>query len=133
MLVNTLSVCRYVLFNISWENLFSQQEYPLIEAFLNSHYLFAWQIIDIVIGRILSFSTLNFYFTFLVNGNWAAWGEWGICSKTCGGGYRRRDRTCTNPAPHNGGLVCQGSSFQLANCNIQLCPGNEYVNLLYVL
>lgn len=57
-----------------------------------------------------------------VNGNWAAWGEWGICSKTCGGGYRRRDRTCTNPAPHNGGLACQGSSVQLANCNTQLCP-----------
>ena len=43
------------------------QEYPLVDAFPNSHYLFAWQCTDILRGHVLSFSIfksiLNFQLT----------------------------------------------------------------------
>jgi len=40
----------------------------------------------------------------VVNG---AWTTWGACSATCGPGSKKR--TCTNPAPANGGTDCAGS------------------------
>lgn len=50
-----------------------------------------------------------------VNGGWS---DWSSCSATCGGGTQTR--TCTNPAPANGGAVCTGSASQ--SCNTQACP-----------
>ena len=47
------------------------------------------------------------------------WSDWGGCSKTCGTGTQAR--TCTNPAPANGGADCSGEST-LA-CNTDPCPG----------
>ena len=44
-----------------------------------------------------------------VNGNWSPWSTWSSCSATCGGGKRTRTRTCTNPAPANGGKDCEGT------------------------
>lgn len=58
----------------------------------------------------------------VVHGNWGAWSKWSICSKTCGGGYYKRTRTCSNPAPRNGGRTCQGSSQQTGRCNTRQCP-----------
>ncbi len=49
-----------------------------------------------------------------VNGGWSGWGA---CSATCGGGTQTR--TCTNPAPANGGAACSGPSSQA--CNTQAC------------
>lgn len=48
------------------------------------------------------------------------WSNWGVCSAECGGGTQTR--TCTNPAPANGGADCVGSSQQ--SCNEQACPVN---------
>ncbi len=45
------------------------------------------------------------------------WSDWGACSADCGGGTQTR--TCTNPAPANGGADCQGSAQQ--SCNTQAC------------
>ena len=50
-----------------------------------------------------------------INGGWTTWGA---CSVTCGGGSQTR--TCTNPAPANGGTPCAGSNTQA--CNVQPCP-----------
>jgi len=44
------------------------------------------------------------------------------CSKSCGGGIRRR--TCTNPEPRNGGHGCAGVSEQA--CNAQACNGRNF-------
>ncbi|KAJ2946833.1 hypothetical protein O0L34_g16161 [Tuta absoluta] len=47
-----------------------------------------------------------------VNGGWSAWSQWLPCrcgSQTSG---KRRSRTCTEPAPANGGAPCRGPSSQ---------------------
>lgn len=46
-----------------------------------------------------------------------AWSAWSACSATCGGGTQTR--TCTNPAPANGGADCVGAASQA--CNAQSC------------
>ncbi len=49
-----------------------------------------------------------------INGGWSAWSA---CSVSCGGGTQTR--TCTNPAPLNGGSACSGATSQA--CSIQAC------------
>ena len=64
---------------------------------------------------------------FTVNGNWSDWGKWGDCTVTCGGGTRKRNRACTNPAPENGGLDCEGSNKEEEPCNNIPCPSKPYL------
>ena len=64
-----------------------------------------------------------------VDGVWSNWSGWGSCSATCGGGTQTQTRTCTNPAPANGGADCSGDNgsgtqTQSQNCNTQGCPIN---------
>ena len=47
--MNTLSICQYILFNISYQNLFLYQKHLLIDCFSYSHHLFPGQCTDIVI------------------------------------------------------------------------------------
>eukprot|EP00397_Hematodinium_sp_SG-2012_P048046 GEMP01054883.1.p1 GENE.GEMP01054883.1~~GEMP01054883.1.p1 ORF type:complete len:285 (+),score=29.30 GEMP01054883.1:56-910(+) len=56
-----------------------------------------------------------------VHGEWSSWGPYGACSKTCGGGTKRRTRECTNPAPSNGGSDCSGSGTENRSCNTEAC------------
>ena len=62
---------------------------------------------------------------YIVNGNYSDWGPYGECSKSCGGGLKMRNRTCTNPPPANGGEDCSvlGPDTSTMKCNIQECPG----------
>lgn len=57
-----------------------------------------------------------------VDGGWSEWGAWTYCDKDCGGGKQRRVRTCTNPAPFNGGAECSGDAEETKDCNTQACP-----------
>lgn len=47
-----------------------------------------------------------------VNGGWSSWSAW----STCSGGTQQRTRSCTNPAPQNGGATCSGSSTESRSC-----------------
>ncbi|PAA54099.1 hypothetical protein BOX15_Mlig015709g1 [Macrostomum lignano] len=57
-----------------------------------------------------------------VNGNWSDWSPWSTCSVSCAQGSRSRSRTCTNPAPANGGLDCVGAASDTGVCTESPCP-----------
>ncbi|XP_035668860.1 uncharacterized protein LOC118410979 [Branchiostoma floridae] len=58
-----------------------------------------------------------------VDGGWSDWGAWSDCSVTCGVGTQTRDKTCTNPAPANGGADCVGPAEDTQQCDTGVsCP-----------
>lgn len=60
-----------------------------------------------------------------VKGAWSCWSSWSQCSVGCGGGHYQRTRTCTSPAPANGGDICMGLHTEEALCNTHTCDGKE--------
>lgn len=50
----------------------------------------------------------------VINGGWTAWSSWTAC--TGGATTRSRSRTCTNPAPANGGADCIGLPNEVEEC-----------------
>ena len=65
-----------------------------------------------------------------VDGNWAAWGNWTDCSKTCLGGMKNRTRTCSDPPPDNDGANCTNSTDPTVTGNglveTELIPCNSF-------
>ncbi|CAG5116327.1 unnamed protein product, partial [Candidula unifasciata] len=57
----------------------------------------------------------------IVNGNWAQWEEWGLCSVACGSGHRSRIRRCNNPKPNLVGQYCPGSETERESCEEKPC------------
>ena len=47
-----------------------------------------------------------------------------MCSASCGDGTQTRTRTCTNPAPANGGADCVGPATETQACIENVCPGS---------
>ena len=61
----------------------------------------------------------------LVNGGWSGWEDAtdAECSRSCGTGFKKQVRSCTNPLPQCGGEPCEGSDNRTIACNEQCCPG----------
>lgn len=59
---------------------------------------------------------------FPVDGHWGKWQSFGPCSRTCGGGVKRSERSCDNPAPARGGKYCVGKRVRYRSCHTQPCP-----------
>ncbi|RDD36819.1 SCO-spondin, partial [Trichoplax sp. H2] len=55
------------------------------------------------------------------DGGWSKWTTWSPCNATCGGGFRYRSRTCTNPSPKGDGKACEGSSREFEDCGMNAC------------
>lgn len=55
----------------------------------------------------------------LVDGGYSPWSAWSRCSTTCNPGTRRRERSCSNPPPQNGGKDCSqlGKAQETKRCN----------------
>ncbi|XP_043102444.1 properdin-like [Puntigrus tetrazona] len=57
-----------------------------------------------------------------VEGGWSEWGNWQLCSVTCGDGMKKRTRTCSEPIPECGGS-CSGAAEEATNCSTEIiCP-----------
>ena len=70
------------------------------------------------------FVNYHYYFLKAIDGNYTEWSEWSECSVTCNGGVRSRTRTCSNPAPKNGGENCVsrfGAGEDFEDCNTMEC------------
>eukprot|EP00118_Oscarella_pearsei_P015639 m.142125 g.142125 ORF g.142125 m.142125 type:complete len:476 (+) comp38356_c0_seq3:932-2359(+) len=57
-----------------------------------------------------------------VHGKWSGYSEWSRCDRTCGGGRRSRNRSCTEPR-HNG-TDCQGLPVEVGSCSSHACPAD---------
>ena len=75
--------------------------------------------------------TGKFHSSFAVNGNWSEWGEYSLCSVSCGGGVQARYRECDNPLPAYGGKDCVGESEEIRPCNQFPCPGKHILGPKY--
>ena len=58
---------------------------------------------------ITNLKTINLYI-----GIWNSWGDWSICSVTCGHGYKVRTRTCMVEQ-----VLCEGDNNDYSTCSVQ--------------
>lgn len=57
-----------------------------------------------------------------IDGGFTSWSLFGVCDKTCGGGVKKRSRSCKNPSPQYGGKDCEGLAEETEACNVHPCP-----------
>ena len=80
----------------------------------------------------LCFVIILYFCYILVDGSWGEWINDQACSKTCGAS-NTQSRLCNNPAPDNGGALCNTTdNTALANtesrtidCGPTNCPSNK--------
>lgn len=59
-----------------------------------------------------------------IHGGYSNWGDFNVCTKTCGNGTKYRTRNCTDPKPAHGGRACErlGPNLEEVHCNTHPCP-----------
>ena len=63
---------------------------------------------------------------FSVDCVWSEWGDWEVCSATCGTGQQSRGRE--EVGPFHDGAPCVGDVTDTQDCNTHNCPGKEYLS-----
>ena len=56
---------------------------------------------------------------------WSQWNRWTVCTATCGGRLRTRDRTCLNGEAGDQG--CEGDLNAVETCNVKVCKRNRFL------
>lgn len=67
-----------------------------------------------------------------VDGQWSEWSSYGECSRTCGGGIKRKYRECNKPAPKNGGNYCIGERIRYRSCATHECSAPVHADFRFV-
>ena len=89
-------------------------------------------LIDLVLILIHCFNVWTLWKTLLnhlnfndveVDCTWAPWKSWSICTKSCGGGTRTKNRTKLVIEAYGG--TCLGNRTETQVCNEQKCPGTN--------
>ena len=60
-----------------------------------------------------------------VDCEWSSWGEWTLCSVTCGLGVKTSTRSISKLALY-GGKDCEGNYITTESCSMDSCPGIKY-------
>ena len=60
-----------------------------------------------------------------VDCSWNSWQSWSSCTKSCGGGTKKKTRTKNDAVC--GGAACTGNAVEFLNCNTHCCAGNYCV------
>ena len=50
---------------------------------------------------------------------WSSWGDYGVCSVSCGNGTQQRSRACDGGVP---GIECLGENMSNRHCYLKKCP-----------
>ncbi|XP_065061366.1 uncharacterized protein LOC135688444 isoform X2 [Rhopilema esculentum] len=59
-----------------------------------------------------------------IDGGFSEWSKWTTCTKSCDGGTRTRNRTCSDPFPVYGGSLCFGNYTETELCSAGFCQIN---------
>ena len=62
-----------------------------------------------------------------VDCEWSPWKSWSGCTKSCGGGSRRKNRLKSVTEAYGG--TCEGNATETKFCNEQDCPGKISAHL----
>ena len=105
---------------------FNPQWYVIILKSLTTRKIYFFQNFQFLSPVTICVDPLSFDYIVisLVHGGWTNWGTWSECSVTCSDGSRTRSKSCTDPAPLNGGNDCGGGKLETIICENPLCPGN---------
>eukprot|EP00397_Hematodinium_sp_SG-2012_P003707 GEMP01003715.1.p1 GENE.GEMP01003715.1~~GEMP01003715.1.p1 ORF type:complete len:1022 (+),score=243.68 GEMP01003715.1:188-3253(+) len=61
-----------------------------------------------------------------VDCKWEEWGDWGACTRECGGGEKSRYRRISVLPKHEGLECSRSDTMQVTQCNMQGCRGTWY-------
>jgi len=106
----------------SWKNNNCMQHSPVRNGLKFTHLSWWWngEMGTHIVGLINEPSYSCYRKEQPINGIWS---DWGPCDQTCLGGNRQR--SCTNPAPANGGLFCAGGlPVSTKPCNTDIPCGS---------